>query len=144
MKFDNFVKYVGADGIILETSVNDKWLFCGSVGMLIPENRNVCGRIETMPEYIENLIDCDCEPVELVEAVLPKPDSKPSELLRVFEGKNTIINIRNKTFGFIEKSNRTFGAAFTKEGEINSALLVTDDYSENDFEIKMIAFNIEK
>ena len=56
MKFDNFVKYAGSNGTIMEADNGDKWLFYNSIGMKIPEGKNVCGNEIVMPSFIYDLI----------------------------------------------------------------------------------------
>lgn len=139
MKFDNFCKFAGSDGVILVAPNNEKWLFYHNVGMLIPENKNVCGSVANMPDYLTELIyEADYEACELTSAYVPSPDSKPSELMRIFAGMHNTIDISNKAFGFIEKKDNTYVATYEDEETNYTALLVTDDYDEDDLEFKMI------
>ena len=139
MKFDNFCKFAGSDGVILVAPNNEKWLFYHNVGMLIPENKNVCGSVANMPDYFTELLyEAGYEACELTSAYVPSPDSKPSELMRIFSGWHNTIDISNKAFGFIEKKDRTYIATYEDEETIYTALLVTDDYDEDDLEFKMI------
>lgn len=138
MKFNNFAKYAGSDGVIFEVENGDKWLFYGSAGMKIPEGKNVCGNITKMPEFVYKLINTnEIEPCELEGAFVPNKDSKPSELLRKF-GKDVFeIDVPNKIYGFIESHDRTFIGIYDDYDNDYTALLVTDDY-EDDPEFKMI------
>lgn len=149
MKFDNFVKYAGSDGVILTASDNSKWLGFGSVLMKVPEGKNVCGKVANMPEYMEDLIfNNSYSACELTDAFVPRCDSKPSELRRVFSGSGRDINISNKAFGFIEKKDRTYvSSQVVYEEEVTTtytALLITDDYGEDDdLEFKMVVIERE-
>lgn len=139
MKFDNFCKFAGSDGVILVAPNGKKWLCYGKTGMLIPENKNVCGNVANMPDYLTELIyEAEYEACELTSAFVPNPDSKPSELMRMFTGMHNTIDISNKAFGFIEKKDSTYIATYEDEETSYTALLVTDDYNEDDLEFKMI------
>lgn len=141
MKFDSFVKYAGGNGLIETAPDKSKWLFFDGIGMKVPEYKNVCGKEYTMPDYIDKLInEAEFREAELIDAHVPHADSKPSELLRTFGGRGLSIDITNKAFGFIEKKDRTLMAEYEGLDDDSSyiALLVTDDYDEDDPEIKMI------
>lgn len=141
MKFDSFVKYAGGDGAILTAPDDSKWLFFDSVGMKIPEYKNVCGKESNMPDYVCELInETAFEPCGLTGAHVPYADSKPSELVRTFGDGGLSIDISNKAFGFIEKKDRTFISEYEglDDDSTYKALLVTDDYDEDEPEIKMI------
>lgn len=138
MKFDSFIKYAGSHGAILEAKNGDKWLFFGDVGMKIPEGKNVCGIVGKMPEEINILITTsDYNACELEKAFVPNKDSKPSELLRKFGNDDYEIDIPNKIFGFIERKDRTYISIHDDIDYDYTALLVTDDYSEEP-DFKMI------
>lgn len=147
MKFDSFIKYAGSNGTILTASTGHKWLVYGCIAMMIPEGKNVCGRELAMPTYMEDLLyDYGCEACYLLDAYVPKADSKPSELMRVFANSDCSnkIDISNKAFGFIERNDRTFISehrAEDEEGNVTkyTALLVTDEYGDVDeIDFKMI------
>lgn len=141
MRFDKFVKHVGIDGMILKAENGDKWLWYGNVGMKIPENKNVSGVIHDMPEWLEDVIyNEDVKACELKRAYVPFADSKPSELLREFANNlNMSIAISNKTFGFIERSDKTDICEFEVSDDKHTALLVADEFSyEDEFQMCVI------
>lgn len=146
MKFDNFVKYAGSYGTIFEAANGDKWLNYNHVAMKIPEGQNVCGKVLKMPVYMEELIYKydDYGAAELTAAYVPTAYSKPSELMRTFTGGDLWIDLYNKAFGFIEKSDHTYINAVEYEGDDKRfiALLVTSDYGE-DKEFRMIYLESE-
>lgn len=133
MKFDNFVKYAGGNGLILESDNGDKWLFYDKVGMKIPEGRSICGRVATMPDYMRDLIYKydDYDAAELTKAYVPNAYSKPSELMRRFTGGELYVDLYNKAFGFIEKADLTYINEIDKEESIYTALLVSSDYGDD-------------
>ncbi len=152
MKFDSFLKYAGGDGVILTAECGEKWLFFDKIGMRIPEGKGVLGTVAKMPEYLEDLIyDREVVACELTQAYVPRCDSKPSELKRVFTGAHGLsIDISNKAFGFIEKKDDTY---ITDVGVVDEhddstryvALLITDDYGDvEDLEFKMIVIHKEE
>ena len=146
MKFDSFVKYAGGDGHIVTAPDQSKWLFFAGIGMKVPEYKNVCGGEINMPDYIDQLInEAEFKEAELTGAHVPHADSKPSELLRTFESNHGYIDISNKAFGFIEKKDRTLIAQYEglDDDSTYTALLVTDDYDEDEPEIKMIVVKKE-
>lgn len=146
MKFDNFVKYAGSNGTIFEADNGDKWLFYDKVAMKIPEGRNVCGKSFEMPVYMDDLIYKydDYYAAELTAAFVPNAYSKPSELMRKFTGGDLSIDIYNKAFGFIEKSDYTYinYGEYPQDNKTFTALLVSNDYGE-DKEFKMIYLESE-
>lgn len=135
MKLNNFIKYVGGEGIIFEAKNGEKWLFYCGTGMKIPKGKNVTGTMFSMPECIENLLtDDQYEACTCTAAFLPSPDAKPSELMRKFRipADDLYIDIPNKVFGFIEKSDGTFiNEYYTDDDDHYTALLVTDDYGDD-------------
>lgn len=145
MKFDNFVKYAGGNGLILEAENGDKWLFYDKVGMKISEGRSICGRVATMPDYMRDLIYKynDYDAAELTKAYVPNAYSKPSELMRRFTGGDLYVDLYNKAFGFIEKADLTYINEIDKEESIYTALLVSSDYGD-DKEFTMIYIDKEE
>lgn len=153
MKFDSFLKYAGGDGVIFTAECGEKWLFFDKIGMRIPEGKGVLGTVAKMPEYLEDLIyDREVVACELSYAYVPRGDSKPSEIKRVFTGTHGLsIDISNKAFGFIEKKDNTYITDVCIVGEHDNttttciALLVTDDYGDvEDLEFKMIVIHKEE
>ena len=109
MKFEKFLKNVGAHGQILKRDNGDRWLVCAGVGMKIPvgvENLLGSGEVpEKIKQLAEALINADTDDkVSLVKATISK-DGKASDIVRVF-GDNlfTEIGICNANFGLLEKS----------------------------------------
>ena len=109
MKFEKFLKNVGAHGQILKRDNGDRWLVCAGVGMKIPvgvENLLGSGEVpEKIKQLAEALINADIDDkVYLVRATISK-DGKASDIVRVF-GDNLLaeIGICNADFGLLEKS----------------------------------------
>ena len=144
MKFDNFVKYAGSNGTIFEASNGDKWLFFNSIGMKVPDGRNVCGNLTAMPDWIEELITSDdYDATTLYQAFVPSADSKASELMRRYQSisyfgeQKLLIDISNKAYGFIEKKDDVYCNSIEHDDVFYDALLITDDYGDEK-EFKMI------
>lgn len=144
MKFDNFCKYAGSNGVILVAPNDEKWLFYHNVGMLIPDKKNVCGQVANMPDYITQLVyDLEYEACELTGAYLPDPYAKTSELIRHFTSRDNSVDITNKAFGFIESGDLTYMSHYEDIDTSYTALLVTNDYSDNNAKFKMICIERE-
>lgn len=162
MKFDKFVKAIGSDGTIF-TDQGEKWL-CGlGCALKIPETKNVCSTDEIkIPEwFLDILTMSELVPAELNDCVLPRKDSKTSELLRVFDeagkerGDSYIpVAIHNKSFGFIEKSDVCYVCHYDRkveqedgssEVEIKNALVICNTMwdVDDDHDIIGVMFNIE-
>jgi len=111
MKFTKFVKSLGTDGVIYEQGVfPDRWLASASVYMKIPiGTRSVTGcAIQPMPKAIEKIVSQigHTAEAELYQAVMPIPDGKIADCVRVFRsrGGDLTINISNDDWSLIEKA----------------------------------------
>jgi len=146
MKFEKFVKKVGANGRIYKDKVDNQWLNYGGVLMLIPNGYNVLSAFEVveLPERLEELIDSTLKPAYLDRAILPKADSKAKDIKRVYtdvNGKNDVF-ISNEQWALIEAYDRTYiGEITNDDGDVIHHLLVTDEYDDEDFDIKMIVLD---
>lgn len=110
MKFSKFVKSLAPDGGAIYEYMDERWLASPSVLMLIPDGiRSVTGYSnEKMPDGIGRLISqVGCtEYAKLTQAIMPYPDGKIKDCVRVFstEGKDISIAISNDDWSLIEKS----------------------------------------
>lgn len=107
MKFKKFVKSLASSGIIYKRNF-EHWLASPSVFMLIPDTVKsvTAAAIQDMPEPIERMISqvgCTC-PAELSKAIMPYPDGKSRDCVRIFSGDNVSIAISNDNWSLIEKS----------------------------------------
>lgn len=111
MKFEKFVKSLASSGVIHERSGDDRWLSSASVFMRIPlGTRSVTGvGVQPMPQAIDRMIDQigHIEPAHLTEAVMPYPDGKIKDCVRVYrtQDKAVSIPISNDDWSLIEKAN---------------------------------------
>lgn len=115
MKFNKFVKSLASDGIVYNRNEEDlpfvdRWLASNSVFMLIPNNiRSVTARtIQDMPETVDRLISqigCTQE-AELKRAIMPFPEAKIKDCIRVFSTADNEISIpiTNEDWSLIEKT----------------------------------------
>lgn len=115
MKFNKFVKSLASNGVIYNRfdenlPFADKWLASDSVFMLIPPNiRSVTAHtIQDMPEAIDRMISqigCTQE-ARLVKAVMPFPEAKIKDCIRIFSTADGQISIpiTNDDWSLIEKS----------------------------------------
>lgn len=141
MKFDKFVKALGSDGVIFD----GKWLYGLGCALRIPGTKNVCSDSEIKtPEWFSDIL-CEVElyTAELNDSILPRRDSKSSEILRIFDemgnarGERTIpVAITNKSFGFIEKGDAcyvcTYDHPLKGEGEEERNALVIARWDGSD------------
>ena len=110
MKFSKFVKSLAPDGGAIYEYMDERWLASPSVLMLIPDGiRSVTGYSnEKMPDGIGRLISqVGCtEYAKLTQAIMPYPDGKIKDCVRVFstESKDISIAISNDDWSLIEKS----------------------------------------
>ena len=129
------VKMIGTSGIVMENNFR-KFLCSGNMLAVIPETSGsvVCVTAVEFPEYVrEALAKGDEEPAELIDAFLPSADDKPSELRRVFTTKSGLrIDISNKQFGLIERSDKLGILLYETEDEIIvAALAIHNGYDED-------------
>lgn len=126
MKFEKFLKNCGARGTVVSTECNGQFLKLGAVMLAIPAGVNVLSTTSVQaPQYIEDIFtdydNHDVIPAELTGAELPTPDASPSKIKRIFENEDGgKIEIDNKTFGIIERSDHAY--TFTEKQD--------DDFSE--------------
>ena len=152
MKFEQFAKNTIPYGCTIDMGKKGKWLRYGNVYMKIPEYVGSIGNVvshDGILELVLNVMEVT-ETADLIDAYLPEPDSKASEIVRVFENlKETMrVEMSNKTFGIIEKKDMCFIdstiAAFDKKDKRVTALLVGKPVHDIDkFEIDGIILNIK-
>ena len=141
MKFEKFLKNVGTRGIIVNSTKYGKFLLFGNVMLRIPDGVNIMASFtKIMPEWQETIFrdfrDGYITEAELTDAALPTPDATPSQIKRIFEDAyDGRIAIDNKTFGVIERSDRTYIYPEDYEDNNNanvSALLVTTGHGDDE------------
>lgn len=138
MKFEKFAKYAGCNGRIITMEDGEKWLFYDNIGMKIPDERQVCAVSNIKVEFLEQVLKSEKEVARLTNAVLPNPNDKASELLRVYTSNTEkSIKISNKAFSFIDDdTDMTFITSIITDKAEYKALLVTDELKSE--EVKMI------
>ena len=134
MKFEKFFKSVGTHGLIVKRSESESWLLCGGVGMLIPKGVNNLG-VSVDPQPLFNAIVNSVSEDDLLvlkEAILPYPDGKANDIVRVFETDfGDRVGISNKEFGLLEKSDRPTYLEVEAEKNITHKILVVRDFSDD-------------
>lgn len=128
MKFDKFFKMTGTHGQIVRT-VNNRWLICGGVGMMIPKGVNTFG-YEADPDDMFNAIltaDIEDDILVLDRAELPK-DGRPSDIERIFATSyGDEVRISNANYGLLEKYDRlVYLEIEDNDGIEHTYILVTD------------------
>lgn len=109
MKFQKFVKSIGAEGVVYVRNNGERWLAAQDVFMKIPEDiQSITAKaITEMPEGIENIIKCDCfsDPCELYKAIMPYADGAIKDCVRIFATANhqCEIAISNTAYALIER-----------------------------------------
>lgn len=115
MKFEKFVKTLASSGVIYQRGVEDlpfadRWLASPTAMMLIPTTVKsvTAAAIQNMPTAISKMIDQigHTEYAELTEAIMPYPDGKIKDCIRVFKTKGGTISLKisNDDWSLIEKS----------------------------------------
>lgn len=115
MKFEKFVKTLASSGVIYQRGVEDlpfadRWLASPTAMMLIPTTVKsvTAAAIQNMPTAISKMIDQigHTEYAELTEAIMPYPDGKIKDCIRVFKTKDGTISLKisNDDWSLIEKS----------------------------------------
>lgn len=147
MKFESFAKSCIPYGHTVQ--INGKnYLSDGRAFMLIPKNIGTIGKVYKDDSLLDSiLVDSDLPEkfAELIDAKLPKPNSKGSEIIRVFgDGKN-IVNIPNDLFGKIERSDQCIIVTYWGEDDCERcALLVGHPTKDIDnFEATGVILDIE-
>lgn len=145
MKFEKFIKKVGANGRIYRGKLNDKWLGYGNVLMLIPDGYNVVSKYEiaNLPIEFEELIDGSLIKANLDRAILPKADSKAKDILRVYSygNEDKDVYITNEQWALIEAYDVTYIGEIKKDNDkVMTHLCVTNELDE-EFDVKMIILN---
>lgn len=139
MKFEKFLKNVGAHGQILKRDNGDRWLICAGVGIKIPvgvENLLGSGEVpEKIKQLAEGLITADTDDkVGLIRATI-SADGKASDIVRVF-GDNlgfAEIGICNADFGLLEKSDVNLAVVEVEDEDTyieSKYLLILDNADE--------------
>lgn len=139
MKFEKFLKNVGAHGQILKRDNGDRWLVCAGVGMKIPvgvENLLGSGEVpEKIKQLVEALIKADIDDkVSLIRASVPK-DGKASDIIRVFGDGLAFdeVGICNADFGLLEKGDYNLAVVEVEDedtGVDSKYLLILDNADE--------------
>lgn len=145
MKFEKFIKKVGANGRIYRGKLNDKWLGYGNVLMLIPDGYNVVSKYEiaNLPSEFEDLLDSDLKKAHLDRAILEKADDKAKDILRIYSCDDEVkdVYISNEEWALIEAYDVCYiGEVKNDDDEVFSHLCVTDEY-DDEFDVKMIILN---
>lgn len=156
MKFTKFVKSLGTDGVIYETSNGNRWLATAAVFMRIPDGvQSVTGcAVREMPDPIERIITLIGRSADAVlyKAVMPQPDSAIKDCIRVYKAHDALeCPISNDAWTLIEKGDMC-EIQFAYDLDTNKyepkALLVKrypDNPADDDIELVGIIFpaNIE-
>lgn len=139
MKFEKFLKNVGAHGQILKRDNGDRWLVCAGVGMKIPvgvENLLGSGEVpEKVKQLVEGLITADTDDkVSLIKATISK-DGKASDIVRVFGDGLAFdeVGICNADFGLLEKCDYNLAVVEVEDedtGIDTKYLLILDNADE--------------
>lgn len=109
MKFEKFVKTLASNGVIYERKNEERWLASPSCFMAIPlGTRSVTGvSISEMPTAIDKMIEQIGQTAyaTLTKAVMPYPDGKIKDCLRVFttEAGDISIAVSNDDYNLIGK-----------------------------------------
>lgn len=156
MKFKKFVKSLGTDGVIYETSNGDRWLATASVFMRIPDGvQSVTGcAVRDMPENIERITTQIGRTADAVlwRAIMPQADSAVKDCIRVFKAHDALeCPISNDAWTLIEKGDMCeimFAYDLETSKYEAKALLVKrypDNPADDDIELVGIIFpvNIE-
>lgn len=134
MKFEKFFKSAGTHGMIVKKSEAESWLLCNGVGMRIPEGVNNLG-VSVSPEPLFNAIVnsvSDNDFLVLKDAILPYPDGKVNDIIRVFETDfGDRVGIFNKEYGLLEKSDRLTYLEVEDEYNITAKILVVRDFDDD-------------
>lgn len=154
MKFEKYVKQLASTGTIYERENGERWLASPSVYMLIPElTRSVTGvGISKMPSEIEKIINAvgNTGYANLRRAVMPFPDGKIADCLRIYETDRGefSITISNDDWSLIDKSDVTeiLYAYNMQEEEYEVKALLVKQYPTlptEDYELVGIIFPAE-
>lgn len=143
MKFKQFVKALGGEGTIYEAPNGERWLG-GVIGTFtmakIPSfQTGIIGRtIKPMPDRLLDILHMDEVDADLISARMEYPDDKASDILRGFGNSQDRVEIKNKQFGFIEKSDLK-GIGFYED---DIGILFLSKYiGPNETEIQCIMFD---
>ena len=134
MKFEKFFKSVGTHGLIVKESNGTPWLVCAGVGMRIPEGVNNLG-VSVDPTPVFSAIvssEPDGDFLGLKDAILPTPDGKAKDIIRVFETLlGDRVGICNADFGLLEKSDRlTYLEVEDDETMVTAKFAVVRDHAD--------------
>lgn len=108
MKFEKFLKSVGTHGEVVALNESEKYLVCGTVGMLIPFGVDNLLGVEKTQDNASIVHTLSCaefdDPLTLSEAVLLDPAGNAKAIYRVFEtALGDRIGITNTEYGFLER-----------------------------------------
>ena len=143
MKIERFIKNAVPYGFMLKAN-NERWFTDGQMSIKLPEHYGELGNMhEDNKGLIAILDDSDYgeKPAELKRAYLPYPDSKASDIMRVFSDGEEEVAITNKQFGMIEKSDMCVIATYFNEEYEHNVLLIGKYSSIEDFEPEAVILN---
>lgn len=154
MKFEKYVKQLASTGTIYERENGERWLASPSVYMLIPAlTRSVTATgINKIPPEIEKIINMvgNTGYAHLRRAVMPYPDGKIADCLRIYETDNGefSITISNDDWSLIDKSDVTeiLYSYNMQEEQYEVKALLVKQYPElptEDYELVGIIFPAE-
>lgn len=153
MKFEKFVKTLASTGVIYERGIfKERWLASQSCYMMVPlGTRSVTAQgIFEMPDSINAMIESvgNTEPALLRKAIMPYPDGKIKDCVRIFanDASDIHIAISNDDWTLIEKNDFTEILYEYEDGKpVAKALLVERYplYPEDDMELVGIIFPTE-
>lgn len=148
MKFESFCKkYMPYVSTIKIDGKN--WACSGRVYMMLGENARTIGRVLNNDKVLDAIMhdaDWGQRDAVLLEAFLPKPDGKASDIIRRFSDGIYRCDISNACFGLIEKKDMCVVATWydDEKGRDSHALLIGAPVTDvDDFEPTGIILEVE-
>ena len=145
MKFEKFVKTLASTGVIYERGIfKERWLASQSCYMMVPlGTRSVTAQgIFEMPDSINAMIESvgNTEPALLRKAIMPYPDGKIKDCVRIFanDASDIHIAISNDDWTLTIKETRsgtswiTPSATSGKKGSMTVTFTVTENMTYDD------------
>ena len=128
MKFESFAKSCIPYGHTVQVD-GKNYLTDGRAFMLIPNTIGTIGKVYKDDGLLYNiLLDSELPTrfADLIDAKLPRPNSKGSEIIRVYGDDYNIVNIPNDLFGKIERADACIIVKYwtVEDEEQHFALLV--------------------
>ena len=146
MKIERFIKNAVPYGFMLKAN-NERWFSDGQMTIKLPEHYGELGNMHNDNKGLKAILnnsDFGENPATLKRAYLPYPDSKASDIMRVFSDGEDEVAITNKQFGMIEKADMcVIATVYDEENEENTynVLLIGKYSSIEDFEPEAIILN---